>query len=222
MEGNHVKELHKKFEDLNEEVSVALRVQQDAIAATSSTGGRGNVSSAKRDALRLTKKTADWRGDVTALANHIDLQLQHSRALRSHYAQSLLSTTATSQKQQEEAESSRLRCLRSDLRLLQDFRVGYMRCRANKNPTLLSIAEEETVRQSVSCMQKAMTPTFLCVCHQKQLKAFVDKNAKKEKMGDKQEQTPLVLELFEMRREITSRISEDLLKDKKQLDVEVG
>ncbi|KAL4099890.1 hypothetical protein PRIC1_007687 [Phytophthora ramorum] len=193
-----VSDLHKKFEDLNEEVSAALRVQQDAVMTASTFGGRSNLAAARKDALRLAKKTGDWRGDVTALAKHIDLQLQHSRALRSHYAQSLLSTSA--QKHQEEAEGSRLRCLRSDLRLLQDFRVQYVRQRGEKDPALLSANEEET----------------------KQLKAFLDKSAKKEKMGGKQEQTALVLELFEMRRDIMSRISEDLVKEKKQLDVEVG
>ncbi|KAE8899656.1 hypothetical protein PF003_g16611 [Phytophthora fragariae] len=193
-----VNDLHKKFEELNEEVSVALRVQQDAVASASTFGGRSNLAAARKDAVRLAKKTGDWRGDVTALAKHIDLQLQNSRALRSHYAQSLISTSA--QKQQEEAEGPRLRCLRSDLRLLQDFRVRYFRQSGEKDPALLSAIEEET----------------------KQLKAFIDKNVKKEKMGGKQEQSPLALELFEMRREITSRISEDLLKEKKQLDVEVG
>ncbi|GMF12270.1 unnamed protein product [Phytophthora lilii] len=131
MESNqaHVNDLHKKFEDLNEEVSAALRVQQDAVANATSVGGRSNLAAARKDALRLAKKTGDWRGDVTALAKHIDLQLQHSRALRSHYAQSLLNTS--SQKQQEEAEGSRLRCLRSDLRLLQDFRVRNPEALAN-------------------------------------------------------------------------------------------
>jgi hypothetical protein len=59
-------------------------------------------------------------------------------------------------------------------------------------------------------------------CLQRQLKAFLDKNSKKEKIGGKQEQSALVLELFEMRRDVMSRISEDLVKEKKQLDVEVG
>jgi hypothetical protein len=136
-----VDDLHKKFEELNEEVSAALRVQQDALAGASSLGGRSNLAAARKDALRLAKKTTDWRGDVTALAKHIDVQLQHSRALRSHYAQSLLSKT--DQKHQEEAEGSRLRCLRSDLRLLQDFRVRYVR---EKDAALLSTTEEETVR----------------------------------------------------------------------------
>lgn len=138
-------DLHKKFEDLNEEISAALRVQQDAVASASATEGRSHVAAARRDALRLGKRTGDWRGDVTALAKHIDLQLQNSRALRSHYAQSLLSTTAASLKLQEESDSSRLRCLRSDLRMLQDFRVNYMKDRGEKEPTLLSAMEEETV-----------------------------------------------------------------------------
>ncbi|EEY63764.1 uncharacterized protein PITG_02250 [Phytophthora infestans T30-4] len=41
-------------------------------------------------------------------------------------------------------------------------------------------------------------------------------------MGGSQEQAALALELFEMRRDLMSRISEDLVKEKKQLDVEVG
>ncbi|EEY63765.1 uncharacterized protein PITG_02251 [Phytophthora infestans T30-4] len=118
-----VNDLHKKFEDLNEEITAALRVQQDAVTSANTFTGRSNLAAARKDALRLAKKTADWRGDVTALAKHIDLQLQNSRALRSHYAQSLLRSSA--QKQQEEAEGSRLRCLRSDLRLLQEFRVHF-------------------------------------------------------------------------------------------------
>ncbi|KAL3674205.1 hypothetical protein V7S43_000165 [Phytophthora oleae] len=194
----HVNDLHKKFEDLNEEISAALRVQQDAVASVSTFSGRANLTAARKDALRLAKKTTDWRGDVTALAKHIDLQLQHSRALRSNYAQSLLSSSA--QKEQEEAEGSRLRCLRSDLRLLQDFRVQYVRQRGENDLTPLTAIEEET----------------------KQLKAFIDKSAKKEKIGGKQEQSVLALELFEVRRDIMSRISEDLVKEKKQLDVEVG
>ncbi|OWZ15629.1 hypothetical protein PHMEG_00010692 [Phytophthora megakarya] len=194
----HVNDLHKKFEELNEEVTAALRVQQDAVASASTFGGRSNLAAARKDALRLAKKTTGWRGDVTALSKHIDLQLQHSRALRSHYAQSLLSSSV--QKQQEEAEGSRLRCLRSDLRLLQDFRVQYSHRHDENDPALLSTIEEET----------------------KQLKAFLEKSAKKEKMGGKLEQSALVLELFEMRRDIMSRISEDLVKEKKQLDIEVG
>ncbi|KAK1946999.1 Transcription factor GTE3 [Phytophthora citrophthora] len=193
-----VNDLHKKFEDLNEEISAALRVQQDAVASASTFSGRANLTAARKDALRLAKKTTDWRGDVTALSKHIDLQLQHSRALRSHYAQSLLSSSA--QKQQEEAEGSRLRCLRSDLRLLQEFRVQYVRQCDEKDLTLLTAIEEET----------------------KQLKAFIDKSTKKEKIGGKQEQSVLALELFEVRRDIMSRISEDFVKEKKQLDVEVG
>ncbi|KAI9986895.1 hypothetical protein PInf_025864 [Phytophthora infestans] len=169
-----VNDLHKKFEDLNEEITAALRVQQDAVTSANTFTGRSNLAAARKDALRLAKKTADWRGDVTALAKHIDLQLQNSRALRSHYAQSLLRSSA--QKQQEEAEGSRLRCLRSDLRLLQEFRVHFVRQR-DEDPALLSAMEEET----------------------KQLKVFIDKNIKKEKMGGK-----------------------DLVKEKKQLDVEVG
>ncbi|KAF4129430.1 hypothetical protein GN958_ATG21385 [Phytophthora infestans] len=192
-----VNDLHKKFEDLNEEITAALRVQQDAVTSANTFTGRSNLAAARKDALRLAKKTADWRGDVTALAKHIDLQLQNSRALRSHYAQSLLRSSA--QKQQEEAEGSRLRCLRSDLRLLQEFRVHFVRQR-DEDPALLSAMEEET----------------------KQLKVFIDKNIKKEKMGGSQEQAALALELFEMRRDLMSRISEDLVKEKKQLDVEVG
>lgn len=161
---------------------------------------------------------------MTALAKHIDLQLQHSRALRSHYAQSLISTSA--QKQQEEAEGSRLRCLRSDLRLLQDFRVRYFRQSGEKDPALLSAIEEETASTVYSSRYSqvfvANGSAVLVGVHQKQLKAFIDKNAKKEKMGSKQEQFALALELFEMRREVMSRISEDLLKEKKQIDVEVG
>ncbi|ETN17125.1 hypothetical protein PPTG_05017 [Phytophthora nicotianae INRA-310] len=193
-----VNDLHKKFEELNEEISAALRVQQDAVTNANTFTGRSTLVAARKDALRLAKKTTDWRGDVTALAKHIDLQLQNSRALRSHYAQSLLSSSA--QKQQEEAEGSRLRCLRSDLRLLQDFRVHSVRHRDEEDPALLAAMEEET----------------------KQLKAFIDKNTKKEKMGGSQEQSVLALELFEMRRDIMSRISEDLVEEKKQLDVEVG
>lgn len=146
MESNQVQvnDLHKKFEELNEEISAALRVQQDAVAGASTFGDRSNLAAARKDALRLGKKTSEWRGDVTALAKHIDVQLQHSRALRSHYAQSLLSTTA--QRQQEEAEGSRLRCLRSDLRLLQDFRVNYVHQNGEKDSALQSAIEEETVR----------------------------------------------------------------------------
>ncbi|GMF17573.1 unnamed protein product [Phytophthora fragariaefolia] len=138
-----VNDLHKKFEELNEEVSAALRVQQDAVANASTFGGHAYLTAARKDAIRLAKKTGDWRGDVTALAKHIDLQLQHSRALRSHYAQSLISTSV--QKQQVEAEGSRLRCLRSDLRMLQDFRVRHFHQRGEEAPALLSAAEEETV-----------------------------------------------------------------------------
>eukprot|EP00644_Phytophthora_capsici_P005301 jgi/Phyca11/558376/estExt2_Genewise1.C_PHYCAscaffold_11148 len=140
---DNVNDLHKKFEDLNEEISAALRVQQDAVASVSTFSGRANLTAARKDALRLAKKTTDWRGDVTALSKHIDLQLQHSRVLRSHYAQSLLSSSA--QKQEEEAAGSRLRCLRSDLRLLQDFRVRYQ-C-GEKDITAI---EEETVRALVA------------------------------------------------------------------------
>ncbi|KAG7387393.1 hypothetical protein PHYPSEUDO_014156 [Phytophthora pseudosyringae] len=216
-----VNDLHKKFEDLNEEISAALQVQQDAVASASTFGGHSNVAAARKDALRLAQKTTDWRGDVTALAKHIDLQLQHSRALRSHYAQSMLSSSA--QKQQEEAEGSRLRCLRSDLRLLQDFRVKYARQRGESDPAPLSAVEEETVGAPLAFAgANSFGRSLLRSPPQRQLKAFIDKSAKKEKMGGKQEQSALALELFEMRRDIMSRISEDLVKEKKQLDVEVG
>ncbi|KAG6585039.1 uncharacterized protein IUM83_08343 [Phytophthora cinnamomi] len=199
MESSHaqVNDLHKKFEELNEEVSAALRVQQDAVASASTFGARSNLAAARK--MRCVSPK-DW-----GLARRRDSSSKAYRSATAGQPRLALALRAVanqyySSKQQEEAEGSRLRCLRSDLRLLQDFRVRYFRQSGEKDPALLSAIEEET----------------------KQLKAFLDKNAKKEKMGGKQEQSALVLELFEMRRDITSRISEDLLKEKKQLDVEVG
>lgn len=145
-------ELHKKFEDLNEEISTALRHQQDALNANSSAnnGGSGASAHTKKDVLRLAKRALDWREDVTALAKHIELQLQHSRALRGHEAYGLLSTSAANQKQQEDDESGKLRSLRSDLRLLLDFRVGFFQHKSANDPSsahaLLSVMEVETVR----------------------------------------------------------------------------
>ncbi|KAG6580321.1 Transcription factor GTE3 [Phytophthora cinnamomi] len=134
------------------------------------------------------------------LTERRSLTLMEARQPRLALALRAVANQYYSSKQQEEAEGSRLRCLRSDLRLLQDFRVRYFRQSGEKDPALLSAIEEET----------------------KQLKAFLDKNAKKEKMGGKQEQSALVLELFEMRRDITSRISEDLLKEKNNLTSKLG
>lgn len=140
-------ELHRKFEDLNEEISTALRRQQDALNANAS--GSSSSAYTKKDVVKLAKRAIDWREDVNALAKHIDLQLQNSRALRSQEAYGLLSTSAASQKQQEDHESSKLRCLRSDLRLLLDFRVGFHQLKSENEPSnahiLLSEMEAETV-----------------------------------------------------------------------------
>uniref|UniRef100_K3WIE4 Uncharacterized protein n=1 Tax=Globisporangium ultimum (strain ATCC 200006 / CBS 805.95 / DAOM BR144) TaxID=431595 RepID=K3WIE4_GLOUD len=194
-------ELHRKFEDLNEEISTALQRQQDALSANASSGSVAATAFTKKDMLRLAKRAIDWREDVTQLAKHIDLQFQNSRALRSQEAHGLLSTSAASQKQQEDYESAKLRCLRSDLRLLLDFRVGFHQLKSDKEPAnalaLLSDVEAEA----------------------KQLKGFIERSVKKEKTGSKD---ALIVELFEMRREFMSKISEDILKEKQQLDLEVG
>lgn len=158
-------ELHKKFEDLNEEISTALRHQQDALSSTSSRSGGGASAHTKKDVVRLAKRALDWREDVTALAKHIELQLQHSRALRGHEAHGLLSTSAANRKQQEDDESAKLCCLRSDLRLLLDFRVGFFQ-RTSANDAsgaqaLLSMAEAETVRRGAGLL--AWSP-MCCTC----------------------------------------------------------
>lgn len=136
-----VQNLHKKFEELNEEISAALRQQQDVVNANSS-------APSKREVLRFTKKTTEWRADVSALAKQIDHQLQHSRALRSQNA--MLKTTVANQKQLDEDKGSTLRSLRSDLRLLLDFRLGYMQSKSMKDPTLeatfYATADQETVK----------------------------------------------------------------------------
>ncbi|RLN55116.1 hypothetical protein BBJ29_003470 [Phytophthora kernoviae] len=81
----------------------------------------------------------------------------------------------------------------------------------------------EEISDALRVQQDAVAGMSTASSHSnKQLKTFLEKNAKKEKMGSKQEQSALILELFEMRRDIMSRISEDLVKEKKQLDVEVG
>ncbi|KAF1330774.1 hypothetical protein FI667_g4771, partial [Globisporangium splendens] len=194
-------ELHKKFEDLNEEISTALQRQQDALSANASNGSGAATTFTKKDVLRLAKRAIDWREDVTQLAKHIDLQLQNSRALRSQDPHGVLSTSAASQKQQEDDESAKLRCLRSDLRLLLDFRVGFHQLKSDKEPAnalaLLSDVEAET----------------------KQLKDVIERSVKKEKTDSKD---ALIVELFETRRELMSKISEDILKEKQQLDLEVG
>lgn len=190
--------LHQNFKELNEETSAAIQTQQDAVATASTLYGRSNFDAARKDALQLAKKTTEWRGDVGALAKQIDVQLEHSRALRSDYAQSLLSSSDW--KQQERAEGSRLRRLRSDLRLLQDFRMHYSCQRGKNDPTLLASFENET----------------------KQLEAFIDIISKKERTGGVKEQAAFAVELYEMRRDIMCRISEDFVTEKKQLDAEAG
>lgn len=131
---SQVHELHKKFEALNEDVAAALKVQHEAlagVAAASSSAGLGLSAKAgecaKKDALRLASRAVDWKEDVAALAKHIDSQLQHSRALRVHHANTQLlspATAASSDRQLGDEESARLRRLRSDLRLLQSYRVS--------------------------------------------------------------------------------------------------
>lgn len=243
-------ELHKKFEALNEEITTALRHQQDALDAISSSNGDGGSNDSvhkKADVLRLARRALDWREDVTALSKHIELQLQQSRALRSHEAYGLLlSTSAANQKQQEDHESARVRALRSDLRLLLSFRVGLVQRKSSRESAasahaLLTAAEAEAVstpwmvsvdscgddllaRLSVCSVSSAehvrlcMHATASCVL-QRQLTDFLEKSAKKEKTSAKD---ALLIELFEMRRELTSRISEDALKDKRQLDSDLG
>lgn len=153
MESNALQahELHKKFEALNDEITTALRHQQDALSSNSNSSG----AHTKKDVMRLARRALDWREDVTALAKHIELQLQHSRALRGHEAHGLLSTSVASQKQQEDHESAKLRCLRSDLRLLLDFRVGLLQRKSAKDPpsahALLATAEAETVCCNACC-----------------------------------------------------------------------
>ncbi|DBA00522.1 TPA: hypothetical protein N0F65_006426 [Lagenidium giganteum] len=195
--------LHKKFVELNEEISQSLRQQQEALQANATT------TTSKKDVLKLARRALDWREDVSALAKYIDLQLQHSRALRAQEAQALLSTSVESRKLHEDA-SSKLRSLRSDLRLLQEFRLSYYHTKSQQDPA-----------QSAAFLAVIETET-------KQLKELLDKSLKKEKSmsasatNSKETQETLVLQLFEARREIMSKLSEDILKDKKQLDAEVG
>lgn len=146
-------ELHKKFEELNDEITTALRHQQDALHASGNSGN--DVVHKKADVLRLARRALDWREDVTALSKHIELQLQQSRALRSHEAYGLLlSTSAASQKQQEDHESAKVGALRSDLRLLLSFRVGLLKHKSNRESAasahaLLDAAEIEAVRKGL-------------------------------------------------------------------------
>jgi hypothetical protein len=122
-----VHELHRKFEALNEDVAAALKQQHEALAGVAAASGSKAGERAKRDALRLATRAADWKEDVAALARHIDSQLQHSRALREHHASTQLlspAAAASADRQLADDESARLRRLRSDLRLLQGFRVG--------------------------------------------------------------------------------------------------
>lgn len=57
---------------------------------------------------------------------------------------------------------------------------------------------------------------------QNELKDIVDKSVKREKLGGKESQAPLIVQLFETRRELMSKISEDIFKEKKLLDLELG
>ncbi|TMW56253.1 hypothetical protein Poli38472_008901 [Pythium oligandrum] len=193
MEANsllQVQELHKKFQDLNDEISQALRHQEDALSATSTA-----TSSSSVRAVRLVKRAFDWREDVHALAKHIDLQLQNSRALRAREAQVLIPADL---KTSEEDDGAKLRCLRSDLRLLQEFRLAYLHSKG--------------IDASNTAIDTEM----------KQVSDLVELSSKKEKSGGKEVQTPLIVQLFEARRELTSKISEDVVKDTKQFELDAG
>lgn len=75
----------------------------------------------------------------------------------------------------------------------------------------------------VSCKDprfvSSFQPPYTLTLRQQQLADFLDKSAKKDKSSTKD---ALLVELFEMRRDLTSRISEDALKDKRQLDLDFG
>lgn len=155
MEGGaaHVQELHRKFQALNEDVSAALRAQQDALAAV---GAKG---SAKKDTLRLATRAIDWREDVAALAKHIDGQLQHSRALRAHHASAQLPVNPD--RQRADDEGARIRRLRSDLRLLHGLRVSLAspdKEEASSDPV------EETVRIPTIKLTTATESLALRLC----------------------------------------------------------
>ncbi|GLE03757.1 hypothetical protein PINS_up012659 [Pythium insidiosum] len=200
---SQVHELDKKFQDLNEEIALALRHQENAlsvsIGSTSKTTG-----TPRKDVLRLARRAIDWREDVSALAKYIDLQLQNSRALRSREADVLSSSISSGTKNPEDDDGARMRCLRSDLRLLQDFRVSYANTKWKQDPV------------AAEAMIEAMD------AETRQVRNIVDKSVKKEKSSSKDGYATLVVELFEARRELMGKISEDILKDKKQLDHEFG
>lgn len=212
-----VHELHRKFEALNEDVAAALKQQHEALAGVAAAGG-GRAGG--RDALRLATRAADWREDVAALARHIDSQLQHSRALREHHASTQLQSpaaAASADRQLADDESARLRRLRSDLRLLQGFRVG-------QGGGGAGAAADDTVRQPPAPL--ALGLVAVSRCRQHQLQAFLEWSVKREKAAAAAAAAslavPLAVELFERRRELMGLIAEDVLRDKLERDADMG
>lgn len=218
---NQVHELHKKFEALNEDVTAALRAQHEALGPAG--GALSTIAGGKRDALRLAARTTEWRGDVAALARHIGLQLQHSRALRAHHAQQQVPGADT--KRDDDEGARRLRCLRSDLRLLQEFRVDLAAAASPANESTNNdgvngpasgatddiVVAEETVRDALSVMQMPRgAHLVICWLGQRQLQEFLEKSVKREKVDPV---APLALELFERRRELMRQIAETVLPD---------
>ncbi|KAJ0405668.1 hypothetical protein ATCC90586_004471 [Pythium insidiosum] len=200
---SQVHELDKKFQDLNEEIALALRHQENALSVSISAAAKP-AGTPRKDVLRLARRAMDWREDVSALAKYIDMQLQNSRALRSREADVLSSSASSVAKNPEDDDGARMRCLRSDLRLLQGFRVNYANAKGKLDPV------------AAEAMVEAMG------AETRQIRTIVDKSMKKEKSSSKDGYAALVVELFEARRELMGKISEDILKDKKQLDQEFG
>jgi hypothetical protein len=202
-----VHELHKKFEVLNDEITQALRRQEDAISSTAAATGSGNSTAdppiSRKNVLRLTTRAIDWREDVNALAKHIDVQLQNSRALRAREAE-VLPRDVDSKQTIEDDDSAKLQCLRSDIRLLQSFRVVHVHA---------------TTRSD----NKAFAATLQALDADGKLqKSLLDQSIKAEKSGRKEIQTAMILQLFEVRRELMGKISEHVLKDTKQIDDDTG
>lgn len=196
-----VAELHKKFEDLNDEIAVALRHQEDVIQQTTSVSG-GTPTASRKDVLRLATRAINWREDVNALAKHIDLQLQNSRALRSKEAQ-VLSRDSETKPVEDDSHSAKMRCLRSDIRMLQEFRLGWVHARREPSKEFMAVLEKLDEEGRA-------------------LSELVDRSIKAEKSGRNDAQATAVVELFEARSVLKGKISEQLIKEKKQFELEMG
>ncbi|KAF0687588.1 Aste57867_20707 [Aphanomyces stellatus] len=151
----------------------------------------------KDDAAKLQGKVNDWRDDVSTLATHIAAQLQFCKSLRTSKAMALIPNVGATSESKGEVDIFRL--LRSDIRSLYDFRLAYL-------PGLMDAARvnDYDIDKEAGDM-KALLHEASTVDKADPIAAF-----------------DTLLKFVQAKSDLVSRIAEDFVARKKQMDLDRG